>query len=151
RDHLDPRHRAHGGRLRPDRPRGEARRAAQVRGRQDQGRHDVRRDAGLADAPAPAAEATGQARREDLTPGTSMEFRHLGASGLKVSAISYGNWLTHGSQVEEEQAVACVHRALDEGITTFDTADVYANTAAESVLGRALEGQRRESVEIMTK
>src|SRR5699024_11056288 len=64
---------------------------------------------------------------------------------------AYGNWLTHGSQVEEEAALACVQRALDEGITTYDTADVYANTAAESVLGRALEGVRRESVEILTK
>jgi aryl-alcohol dehydrogenase-like predicted oxidoreductase len=81
----------------------------------------------------------------------SMEFRHLGTSGLKVSAISYGNWLTHGSQVEEDQALACVRRALDEGITTFDTADVYANTAAESVLGRALTGVRRESIEMCTK
>lgn len=80
-----------------------------------------------------------------------MEFRRLGESGLKVSEISYGNWLTHGSQVAEEQATACVRRALDEGITTFDTADVYANTAAESVLGRALHGTRRESVEIFTK
>ena len=68
-----------------------------------------------------------------------MEFRNLGKSGLKISEISYGNWLTHGSQIEEEQAKACVRRALDEGITTFDTADVYANTVAESVLGRALE------------
>ncbi len=80
-----------------------------------------------------------------------MEFRRLGTSGLKVSEISYGNWLTHGSQVEEDQAVACVRRALDEGVTTFDTADVYANTAAESVLGRALAGERRESVELLTK
>ncbi|CAN5835179.1 aldo/keto reductase family protein [soil metagenome] len=80
-----------------------------------------------------------------------MEFRHLGASGLKVSAISYGNWLTHGSQVEEEAALACVRQALDEGITTFDTADVYANTRAEAVLGKALQGERRESVEICTK
>ncbi|MEP6665452.1 MAG: aldo/keto reductase family protein [Nocardioidaceae bacterium] len=80
-----------------------------------------------------------------------MEFRHLGTSGLKVSEISFGNWLTHGSQVEEEQAQACVRQALDEGITTFDTADVYANTKAESVLGRALKGVRRESLEIFTK
>ncbi|GAB2985586.1 aldo/keto reductase family protein [Nocardioides montaniterrae] len=80
-----------------------------------------------------------------------MEIRNLGASGLKISAIAYGNWLTHGSQIEEEAATACVHRALEEGITTFDTADVYANTAAESVLGRALIGQRRESLEIFTK
>ena len=73
------------------------------------------------------------------------------AGGLKISAISYGNWLTHGSQVEEDAALACVHRALDEGITTFDTADVYANTKAESVLGKALAGERREGLEIFTK
>ena len=80
-----------------------------------------------------------------------MEFRRLGRSGLKVSEISYGNWLTHGSQVEAEQATACVHEALEVGITTFDTADVYAATKAESVLGEALKGQRRESLEIFTK
>ncbi|MDQ3610792.1 MAG: aldo/keto reductase family protein, partial [Actinomycetota bacterium] len=80
-----------------------------------------------------------------------MEFRYLGSSGLKVSAIAYGNWLTHGSQVEEEAALACVRQALDDGITTFDTADVYANTAAETVLGKALQGERRESVVIATK
>ncbi|PWN03509.1 aldo/keto reductase [Nocardioides silvaticus] len=80
-----------------------------------------------------------------------MEIRNLGASGLKISAIAYGNWLTHGSQVEEDAALACVRQALDEGITTFDTADVYANTAAESVLGKALAGERREGLEIFTK
>ncbi|WFE41559.1 aldo/keto reductase family protein [Micromonospora sp. WMMD998] len=80
-----------------------------------------------------------------------MEFRHLGRSGLMVSEISYGNWITHGSQVEEEAAVACVRAALDSGITTFDTADVYAGTRAESVLGRALKGERREGLEIFTK
>jgi aryl-alcohol dehydrogenase-like predicted oxidoreductase len=80
-----------------------------------------------------------------------MEFRRLGRSGLNISEISYGNWLTHGSQVEEEQALSCVRAALDAGITTFDTADVYANTKAESVLGRALAGERRESLEIFTK
>jgi aryl-alcohol dehydrogenase-like predicted oxidoreductase len=80
-----------------------------------------------------------------------MEFRHLGRSGLKISEIAYGNWITHGGQVEEDAARACVHAALDNGITTFDTADVYAGTRAESVLGRALEGQRREGLEILTK
>ena len=80
-----------------------------------------------------------------------MEFRHLGRSGLKVSELAYGNWITHGSQIEEEAATACVRAALDEGITTFDTADVYAGTRAEEVLGRALHGQRRESLEIFTK
>jgi len=80
-----------------------------------------------------------------------MKHRHLGHSGLLVSEISYGNWITHGSQVEEEQALACVRAALDNGITTFDTADVYAMTKAESVLGRALEGERRDGLEIFTK
>ena len=80
-----------------------------------------------------------------------MEFRHLGRSGMLVSAISYGNWITHGSQVEEDAATACVRAALDLGITTFDTADVYAGTRAEAVLGRALKGERREGLEIFTK
>ncbi|HLV72557.1 voltage-dependent potassium channel beta subunit [Actinomadura hallensis] len=80
-----------------------------------------------------------------------MEFRNLGRSGLKISEIAYGNWLTHGSQVEEDAAHACVRAALDAGITTFDTADVYAGTRAEEVLGRALKGQRREGLEIFTK
>ncbi|MBE1535124.1 aldo/keto reductase family protein [Actinomadura algeriensis] len=80
-----------------------------------------------------------------------MEFRHLGKSGLKVSEIAYGNWLTHGSQVEEDAANECVRAALDEGVTTFDTADAYAGTRAEEVLGRALKGRRREGLEIFTK
>jgi aryl-alcohol dehydrogenase-like predicted oxidoreductase len=80
-----------------------------------------------------------------------MEYRHLGRSGLKISEIAYGNWITHGSQVEEEAARACVATALDEGVTSFDTADAYAGTKAEEVLGRALHGVRRESVEIFTK
>jgi len=80
-----------------------------------------------------------------------MEFRYLGRSGLKISEIAYGNWITHGSQIEEDQAVACVRAALDAGITTFDTADVYADGRAEAVLGRALAGQRREGLEIFTK
>ncbi|MFC0582892.1 aldo/keto reductase family protein [Micrococcoides hystricis] len=80
-----------------------------------------------------------------------MEFRYLGNSGLKISALTYGNWLTHASQIENETAIACVQAALEEGISTFDTADVYANTKAEVVLGEALAGQRRESLEIFTK
>jgi len=80
-----------------------------------------------------------------------MEFRNLGNSGLRISELAYGNWLTHGSQVEQDQALACVRQALDVGITTFDTADTYADTKAESVLGEALKGERREGVEIFTK
>ena len=80
-----------------------------------------------------------------------MDFRYLGRSGLKISEITYGNWLTHGSQVENDVATQCVRAALDAGISTFDTADVYANTKAETVLGEALKGERRESLEIFTK
>ncbi|WP_125612166.1 aldo/keto reductase family protein [Specibacter cremeus] len=80
-----------------------------------------------------------------------MEYRYLGRSGLKITEITYGNWLTHGSQVENDVAAACVRAALDAGITTFDTADAYANGAAEEVLGKALAGQRRESLEVFTK
>ena len=80
-----------------------------------------------------------------------MEFRHLGRSGLVISEIAYGNWITHGSQVETDAAHACVRAALDAGITTFDTADVYAGTRAESVLGDALKGERRAGLEIFTK
>ncbi|MBP1300917.1 MULTISPECIES: aldo/keto reductase family protein [unclassified Curtobacterium] len=80
-----------------------------------------------------------------------MEFRYLGNSGLKISEITYGNWLTHGSQVENDVATQCVRAALDAGITTFDTADTYANTAAETVLGEALKAERRQSLEIFTK
>ena len=81
----------------------------------------------------------------------TVEFRYIDNSGFKISEITYGNWLTHGSQVENDQAKACVRAALDVGISTFDTADAYANTKAETVLGEALKGERRESLEILTK
>ncbi|WP_222196011.1 aldo/keto reductase family protein [Modestobacter italicus] len=80
-----------------------------------------------------------------------MEFRHLGRSGLKISEITYGNWITHGGQVEADAATACVRAALDAGITTFDTADVYAEGRAETVLGKALAGERRSGIEIFSK
>src|SRR3954463_8377993 len=80
-----------------------------------------------------------------------MEFRHLGRSGLKISEITYGNWITHGGQVEADAATACVRAALDAGITTFDTADVYTGGRAEQVLGKALAGETRSSIEIFSK
>jgi len=80
-----------------------------------------------------------------------MEYRRLGSSGMYVSEITYGNWITHGSQVEQDSAIKCVRAALDNGITTFDTADVYAGTRAETVLGKALKGVKRESYELLTK
>jgi aryl-alcohol dehydrogenase-like predicted oxidoreductase len=80
-----------------------------------------------------------------------MEFRYLGNSGFKISEIIYGNWLTHASQVDDDTASKSIHAALDAGISSFDTADAYANTAAEVVLGEALKGERRESIEVFTK
>ena len=80
-----------------------------------------------------------------------MKYRYLGNSGFKVSELTYGNWLTHAMQVDEAAALATVHAALDGGITSFDTADVYANQAAEVVLGKALAGVRREGIELFTK
>jgi aryl-alcohol dehydrogenase-like predicted oxidoreductase len=80
-----------------------------------------------------------------------VNYRFLGNSGLKITELTYGNWITHGLQVENDAATACVHAALDAGITSFDTADVYANGVAEEVLGAALKGQRRASLEIFTK
>ena len=80
-----------------------------------------------------------------------MKYRYLGNSGFKVSELVYGNWITHASQIDDKEAIATVHAALDGGITSFDTADAYANQAAEVVLGKALAGQRREGVEIFTK
>jgi aryl-alcohol dehydrogenase-like predicted oxidoreductase len=81
----------------------------------------------------------------------AVEHRRLGRSGLQVSEVTYGNWLTHGELVARDAALACVRAALDAGITTFDTADVYAQGAAEELLGEALGAVRRESVEIATK
>ncbi|NDD25615.1 MAG: aldo/keto reductase [Actinobacteria bacterium] len=80
-----------------------------------------------------------------------MKYRYLGNSGFKVSELVYGNWLTHASQIENDRAISTVKAALDGGITSFDTADVYANQAAEVVLGEALKGQRREGIEVFTK
>ena len=80
-----------------------------------------------------------------------MEYRKLGSSGMYISELAYGNWVTHGEQIDQDAATACVRQALDLGITTFDTADVYAATRAEHTLGKALASVRRESVEIFTK
>jgi aryl-alcohol dehydrogenase-like predicted oxidoreductase len=80
-----------------------------------------------------------------------VEHRLLGRSGFKVSSLTYGNWVTHGSQIEDEAATACVRAALECGITSFDTADVYARGRAEEILGRALRGEPRDGVEVFTK
>ncbi|TMQ67125.1 MAG: aldo/keto reductase [Candidatus Eisenbacteria bacterium] len=80
-----------------------------------------------------------------------MNYRRLGASGLKVSEISLGSWTTYGGYVEEADAVRIVRRAHDLGINVFDTADVYVRGAAETVLGKALRGLPREQIVVATK
>lgn len=80
-----------------------------------------------------------------------MEYRRLGASGPVVSRVAFGNSLTAGNQLDDRAASACVRAALDAGITTFDTADAYAEGRAEEHLGRALAGVDRDAVVICTK
>jgi aryl-alcohol dehydrogenase-like predicted oxidoreductase len=80
-----------------------------------------------------------------------MQYRRLGRAGVKVSAISFGNWLTHGGYVEEQTAITCVEHAYDRGINLFDTANVYRRGAAEEVLRRALSAYRRESYVLATE
>jgi 1-deoxyxylulose-5-phosphate synthase len=80
-----------------------------------------------------------------------LKYRQLGASDLQVPVISLGSWLTYSGGVEKRQAIACVHKALDVGITLFDTANVYGRGAAESVLGEALTGIARGSYILATK
>ncbi|MFF4838854.1 aldo/keto reductase [Streptomyces collinus] len=80
-----------------------------------------------------------------------MEYRRLGTDGPVVSRIAFGNSLTAGNQLADANALACVRAALDAGITTFDTADAYADGRAEELLGRALRGVDRDSVVVCTK
>lgn len=82
-----------------------------------------------------------------------MEYRRLGKSGLKVSEIALGSWLTYGTVTEKQQAVACVKEAYELGINHFDCANVYGSEphAAEKVLGEALAPYRRDSYVVTTK
>ncbi|PWI42530.1 aldo/keto reductase [Streptomyces sp. ICBB 8177] len=80
-----------------------------------------------------------------------MDRRPLGTAGPAVSRIAFGNSLTAGNQLDDEAATACVRAALEAGITTFDTADVYADGRAEELLGAALASTPRDQVVICTK
>ena len=80
-----------------------------------------------------------------------MNYRRLGRSGVKVSEISLGSWLTYGGSVAEERAQACIHKAYELGINFFDTANVYMRGAAEEIVGRALNGFERDSYFLATK
>jgi len=81
----------------------------------------------------------------------AVEYRRLGGSGVKVSEISLGSWLTYGGSVAEEQATACINRAYEIGINFFDTANVYMRGTAEEIVGRALRGFDRDSYFLATK
>jgi voltage-dependent potassium channel beta subunit len=80
-----------------------------------------------------------------------VRYRKLGAWGVKVSEIALGSWLTYGGYVEDEGAIACIHRAFELGVNFFDTANVYRRGAAEEVTGRALKDFRRDDYFLATK
>jgi voltage-dependent potassium channel beta subunit len=80
-----------------------------------------------------------------------MRYRKLGTWGLKISEIGLGSWLTYGGSVEDEKAIACIHRAFELGVNFFDTANVYRRGAAEEVTGRALKDFRRDDYVLATK
>ncbi|WP_139995764.1 aldo/keto reductase family protein [Paenibacillus paridis] len=81
----------------------------------------------------------------------TVNYRNLGASGLKVSSISLGSWLTYGGYVERENAVKSIEAAYDLGVNFFDTANVYAKGEAEKVVGETLRAYPRESYVLATK
>lgn len=80
-----------------------------------------------------------------------MEYRHVGKSGLKVSTIALGSWLTYGQGVDDSTASDCVHTAFDLGVNYFDTANVYQGGVAEKVLGKALKNLPRSAYVLATK
>ncbi len=81
-----------------------------------------------------------------------MQYRRLGKSGLKVSAVSLGAWLTYGSdRLQEEQAADCIRKAIESGINFIDVADIYARGRAEEVVGRVIQDYKRSDLVISTK
>ncbi len=80
-----------------------------------------------------------------------MHYRRLGRSGLKVSELSFGSWVTFSTQLDEKKAAELLHEAYSRGVNFFDCADVYAGGAAETIMGKAVRDLRRESLVISTK
>ena len=80
-----------------------------------------------------------------------MHYRRLGQSGIKVSEISYGAWVTFGNQLSQQEAADLVHAAYDRGINFFDNADVYARGQAEIIMGKAIQGLPREGLVLSSK
>ena len=85
--------------------------------------------------------------------GTAMDmiYNRLGHSGLKVSALSLGSWVTYGRHVDNQVAKACVHAALDHGVNFIDSAEAYAGGKAEEVLGEIIADLRREDLVLSSK
>jgi voltage-dependent potassium channel beta subunit len=80
-----------------------------------------------------------------------MEYRRMGCSGLKLSAISLGSWITFGDQIDEIVAEKLIHRAYEAGVNFFDNADIYANGDSERVMGEAIKDFSRESLVVSSK
>lgn len=82
-----------------------------------------------------------------------MEYRHLGRSGLKISALSYGAWVTFATQMDEDVAFACMKAARDAGVNFFDNAEAYADGEAEALMGRVIRraGWKRSELVVSTK
>src|SRR3972149_3941362 len=82
-----------------------------------------------------------------------MDYQHRGSSGLKLSALSFGSWITFTRQMDEDQAFACLKLAFEKGVNFFDTAEAYGAGRAETVLGLALKkaGWKRSDLVISTK
>lgn len=82
-----------------------------------------------------------------------MEYRRLGSAGLRVSALSFGSWVTFGSQMDVDAALACMQVAYDAGVNFFDNAEVYANGQSEEIMGAAIRkaGWKRSDLVLSTK
>ncbi|MBC5823979.1 MAG: aldo/keto reductase family protein [Candidatus Eremiobacteraeota bacterium] len=80
-----------------------------------------------------------------------MHYRNVGRSGIKVSAVGLGSWLTYGGSVDEETSKACIHRAFELGVNFFDTANAYARGRAEEIVASALASYARDSYVLATK
>eukprot|EP00882_Tetradesmus_deserticola_P019348 GHRQ01020821.1.p3 GENE.GHRQ01020821.1~~GHRQ01020821.1.p3 ORF type:complete len:110 (+),score=33.77 GHRQ01020821.1:261-590(+) len=74
-----------------------------------------------------------------------MEYRRLGTTGLKVSALSYGAWVTFGTQVPLQQAKELLQAARDAGVNFFDNAEVYAKGQAEDIMGKAFKVRQQQA------
>ena len=80
-----------------------------------------------------------------------MEYRNMGKTGLKLSRLAFGSWVTFGDQIDDDKASELIHLAYDQGINYFDNADIYANGQSEEVMGRAIQDLPREALVLSSK